>query len=159
MKWQSAWSLMIEHVVSEEITRKETVFNCLQIICTKKPWEVIVCFVDIDWIVKTLPCLNFHFMIIISSNVICSLHDITDKYSLKVLLSVLSILLINTHLRLYFHTIFCLISSWCGVSNIGKSNGHLFSQSDFLAHLTQRVMWGIAITWRPSSIRRPLSVR
>jgi hypothetical protein len=23
----------------------------------------------------------------------------------------------------------------------------------FLAHLTQRVMWGIAITWRPSSVR------
>ena len=28
----------------------------------------------------------------------------------------------------------------------------------FLAHLTQRVMWGIAITWRPSSVRRPSSV-
>ena len=28
----------------------------------------------------------------------------------------------------------------------------------FLAHLTQRVMWGIAITWRPSSVRRPASV-
>ena len=25
--------------------------------------------------------------------------------------------------------------------------------SAFLAHLTQRVMWGIAITWRPSSVR------
>jgi hypothetical protein len=25
--------------------------------------------------------------------------------------------------------------------------------SSFLAHLTQRVMWGIAITWRPSSVR------
>jgi hypothetical protein len=25
--------------------------------------------------------------------------------------------------------------------------------SIFLAHLTQRVMWGIAITWRPSSVR------
>jgi hypothetical protein len=23
----------------------------------------------------------------------------------------------------------------------------------FLAHLTQRAMWGIAITWRPSSVR------
>jgi hypothetical protein len=22
----------------------------------------------------------------------------------------------------------------------------------FLAHLTQRAMWGIAITWRPSSV-------
>ena len=29
--------------------------------------------------------------------------------------------------------------------------------SPFLAHLTQRVMWGIAITWRPSSIVRPLT--
>jgi hypothetical protein len=27
----------------------------------------------------------------------------------------------------------------------------------FLAHLTQRVMWGIAITWRPSSVVRLLT--
>ena len=32
------------------------------------------------------------------------------------------------------------------------------SKTLFLAHLTQRVMWGIAITWRPSSVRRPSSV-
>ena len=37
---------------------------------------------------------------------------------------------------------------------MGISHFHLF-----LAHLTQRVMWGIAITWRPSSVvRRPSSV-
>ena len=29
--------------------------------------------------------------------------------------------------------------------------------SGFLAHLTQRVMWGIAITWRPLSVVRPLT--
>jgi hypothetical protein len=28
-----------------------------------------------------------------------------------------------------------------------------FEHYKFLAHLTQRVMWGIAITWRPSSVR------
>ena len=30
-------------------------------------------------------------------------------------------------------------------------------QTMFLAHLTQRVMWGIAITWRPLSVVRPLT--
>jgi hypothetical protein len=40
--------------VRRNYEERNTIFNCLQIICTKKPWEVIVCFVDIDWIVKTL---------------------------------------------------------------------------------------------------------
>ena len=31
------------------------------------------------------------------------------------------------------------------------------SNAPFLAHLTQRVMWGIAITWRPSSVVRLLT--
>ena len=36
---------------------------------------------------------------------------------------------------------------WC--SNESK----ILVTPSFLAHLTQRVMWGIAITWRPSSVR------
>jgi hypothetical protein len=37
--------------------------------------------------------------------------------------------------------------------NFNMIDALIFLIDFLLAHLTQRVMWGIAITWRPSSIR------
>jgi hypothetical protein len=47
---------------------------------------------------------------------------------------------------------------WIKLPTLGKQRVNFItcgceSSAPFLAHLTQRVMWGIAITWRPSSVR------
>ena len=56
---------------------------------------------------------------------------------------------------IYINTTICCFTSWNHATGMSLKFGNI--NPCFLAHLTQRVMWAILITWRPSSssVRRP----
>ena len=139
-----------------ELHISETILSILTKLCPNVPWVILFqSYVRYVWGPKKGPRGGLKFIFcplkLMISWIVFILHTHVGKYFQSIIHAWLVYSLVS---YLFIKQDQMILTCNSAVASLMLSRFSSVLEADsFLAHLTQRVMWGIAITWRPSSFR------